>query len=198
MISEPYICIKGERAGEIEWFATHELINGASHPLATWWENTNTGESWQSYADFEREKLKELGGGQIIKQDGMYGYSIAKPFRGFPKIPEEHYWHSFEIIGYREMSSDSESSRLLKRAEFLKAVCEVEEVPWLPSGDSCDRGESLGESQPVKVPVMPERDYYTKEEIDELFGQLILFIRIGGVNDATWNSLEKFSEEFLS
>ena len=43
-----------------------------------------------------------------------------------------YFYDSFQLIGYQDHFEDTESSRLLKRAEFLKAVCEKEGVEWLP------------------------------------------------------------------
>lgn len=62
MIAEPYICIKGQRAGEIEWYPDNQEF------LSTFYENEGR---WQRYDDFEREKLRELGGGyiRIIQSD---------------------------------------------------------------------------------------------------------------------------------
>ncbi len=114
MIAEPYICIKGPKSGNIRW------VNYENDP----------GKDWQPYADFERVKLKELHTG-MIGFDWVSGYSLHV---------DEFRYESKQFIGYssHDFAKDSESYRLLKRAEFLKAVCEKEGVEWLPDCHECD------------------------------------------------------------
>jgi len=119
MICEPYICIKGfnyslgvSNLGDIKWFED-------SSPCADY---------WQPYADFEREKLKELG--MHVQFMEYSGYRVM--VTAHHEHPE---WHSsLGAISYStaDWQKDSESGRLLKRAEFLRAVCEKEGVAWLP------------------------------------------------------------------
>lgn len=136
MITELYICKRGSEAGEIR--RLHTPCNPSE--LST--------DMWQLYADFEREKLKELGGTEF-----RFWWSIPK--RNKKLCPDSrtpaYFWESGDyrgtwnsnIISYSadDYMADSESSRLLKRAEFLKAVCQREGVEWLPqeNPDSCNR-----------------------------------------------------------
>lgn len=85
------------------------------------------GGTWQPYADFEREKLGDLFHGR----DAIF--SIENHSGGFYLLG----YASEELLGYddRDCHDDSESSRLLNRAEFLKIVCEKEDVEWLPKED---------------------------------------------------------------
>lgn len=133
MIAEPYICIKGPPIGEIisldsadiapEQRSHHLYLVHISRGMKDLAENLDGSEQWQPYADFEREKLKELRGGMIFL-DAVAGYSINTRRKGFL---------SKHLVSYstHDFAEDSESSRLLKRAEFLKAVCEKEGVEWL-------------------------------------------------------------------
>jgi hypothetical protein len=158
MIAEPYINTAGPCAGYINWYKPGEPTYIYSMP----------------YADFEREKLKQLAE------------------KKFPRYPSESYWgiplggdgyrlsenHSINVIGYSATmwERDTESNRLLKRAEFLKAVCEKEGVEWLPK-EKCDCKESkksingCGICDPNVRPgpltsPPPERDYFTKDEVE--------------------------------
>lgn len=127
MIAEPYICIKGFKykngraeSGAMEWFCNDDL---SPNP-----------ENWRPYADFEREKLLELF------KDRKYG-------KAFQIANDEGYslmgYTSDHLICYTNDQhwDGSESSRLLKRAEFLKAVCEKEGVEWLPKDCCCEPNE---------------------------------------------------------
>lgn len=133
MIAEPYICIKGPRAGTIEWFQSIDprFVDSAG-------EYHHEGVRWRVYADFEREKLNKLS----------YKYSSNTDFGiGFNE------WHGFtwmeytshELIAYTsgQYDMDSESNRLLKRAEFLSKVCDEEGVKWLSEKPKykCDYGK---------------------------------------------------------
>jgi|CXWL01.1.fsa_nt_gi hypothetical protein len=123
MIAEPYIAIKGPRAGEIGWFDDSDGFNCSSE------------EPWQPYADFEREKLTGL----CDKNCDMMAVGLSLRMGYFLGFDDDSGMHeiisSDELIDYCgcKYLKDSESSRLLKRAEFLKAVCEKENVPWLDS-----------------------------------------------------------------
>lgn len=138
MIAEPYICIKGQSLGEIDWETTNAARGSCKNVLTEMMRNAES--TWRRYADFEREKLRGLscqdirmpGIGTIYDQTGVsVGYSI------YCKNSNELYLSS-ELIGYSRYLCDSESSRLLKRAEFLKAVCEKEGVEWLPESKKCE------------------------------------------------------------
>jgi hypothetical protein len=133
MIAEPYICIKGPDTASIEWFNTN--------PDQAYWEG-NLGPCWMRYADFEREKLRELGSDTIqVSHTESYCLNIPETERR-----KSIWYYSGNVIGYREYHADSESSRLLKRAEFLKAVCEKEGVDWLPKNDGKELGTPAAEA----------------------------------------------------
>src|SRR5258707_8426359 len=116
MIAEPYI---NQKTGEIRTFC----------PCCKHFE-LETG-LWKLYTDFEREKLGMLWT-QWLRLDDRFGYVIRcqkrdeKPFA--PDAIGLGEYSSIHEIGYSTFDhhADSESSRLLKRAEFLKAVCEKE------------------------------------------------------------------------
>lgn len=119
MIAEPYICIKGTKAGTIEWFDDSDgFICDATEP-------------WERYADFERERLKKLNADCVLVMNG-YSYS---GFYVYCKAHGERCYYSNKVTGYSidAYLADSESNRLIKRAEFLKAVCEKEGIKWLPT-----------------------------------------------------------------
>lgn len=158
MIAEPYICIKGQRAGKIEWNPAY----------------ASDKEKWKPYADFEREKVNKLR----VSRAGIYTATFTNG-SGFGLSFYENRDHAFvqywsdELIGYTGYISDSESSRLLRRAEFLRAICEEEDVEWLPrqvatggfvAGDlplSIDHPCCIMRHCPFPV---PENDTYTREE----------------------------------
>lgn len=128
MIAEPYICVEnGPCLGNIYWFfLTKEgLISyNPDVPEAT----IERQGAWKPYADFEREKLRQI--------------AINRTFISYPDIDHGYHllgYYADDLIGYTEKDFyyDSESSRLLKRAEFLKAVCEKEGVEWFPK-KKCD------------------------------------------------------------
>ncbi len=84
---------------------------------------------WTPYADFEREKLKELlGTFSLSRPDGFSLYIKREGRKQFFYMCDEETGY-----GYAFWRDDSESNRLLKRAEFLKAVCGKEGVEWLPT-----------------------------------------------------------------
>ncbi len=170
MIAEPYICTRGPRAGEIEsgWMRI-----AAARPET--FEERSDGavglrllsDEWVRYADFEREKLSALG----AKHFHVPVTDTGPVFFLTPKNRNRTY-RADELIGYtiHQYEIDSESSRLLKRAEFLKAVCEKEGVEWLPEEEKKHRPGHCwcGEHHILEIPRRePERDYYTKEEIDQ-------------------------------
>lgn len=105
MIAEPYI---NTGTGEIHWVP----------------EDRDCDEDDIAYADFEREKLRGLG----LKDQGQVCFGTR--FDGYTLLG----YTSLHLIAYSsdDYVKDSESNRLLKRAEFLKAVCEKEGVAWLP------------------------------------------------------------------
>ena len=117
MISEPYI---NTGTGEIEWFKiSFQILYDAICP------------PWIPYADFEREKLEELGADDIQTCYTSAAYEIITNW-GTPKKKTCH--NSSVEISYdvHDFRSDAESNRLLARARFLKAVCEKEGISWLP------------------------------------------------------------------
>lgn len=110
MICEPWIYTVGPKAGQITW---HDAAGGVANAVL--------------YANFEREKLIAMKAQDIhLEADGYILYTPQKKYS------------SGKLIGYYcgNHSEDSESSRLLQRAEFLKAVCEKEGVSWLPKEKS--------------------------------------------------------------
>lgn len=157
MIAELYICTKGRRVGEIHTMFKDEYgelwrpyMDGKTCRLS-YCKNIDLGCIWQPYADFEREKLKELN--QLnddewikLERKGYYLGVWLRKLSGSGNGFTGHTYHSGDLIAYslKDYLADSESSRLLKRAEFLKAVCEKEGVPWLPSGgEESDRNHLL-------------------------------------------------------
>lgn len=127
MIAEPFIC---KATGEITWIPL--CPSGEPH------YKDDLGGGWQPYADFEREKLKELGGKSIITgfREGCFVLSVGGGrIRYFYDSQEERY-------SLEQYQADSESNRLLKRMEFLREVCKREGVVWPP--EYCDTcGKSL-------------------------------------------------------
>lgn len=143
MIAEPYICRQGPRTGYIAWFdadpdageavAQHHLYTRAK---ALDGNRRKTDGLWQLYADFEREKLWAVAPERALCVIGCAGFRILAVRRsGRWNDPRQVEYKSNKLIGYdyEDWQKDSESSRLLKRAEFLKAVCEKEGVEWLPA-----------------------------------------------------------------
>lgn len=153
VIAEPYICIHGKHKGEIQWFVdnyyVHSIYNGEDMS------------NWKPYADFEREKLRELGSVRSAYCN-FYGISVSCQDCYFVllerldcedkrcKFPWQtlhgdrqgekshcHHYSSACLIDYHpsDYDSDSESNRLLNRAKFLKAVCEKEGIEWIPLQD---------------------------------------------------------------
>jgi hypothetical protein len=121
MIAEPYICTKGPTAGEIWWW------NSDGQCVYEGCIDKKVEECWVPYAAFEREKLRGLESVDGIDV-GAAGYRIY--LLGVDRGPV----FSEDVTAYTQerFDADSESDRLLKRAEFLKAVCEKEGVEWLP------------------------------------------------------------------
>lgn len=153
MKAEPYIITKGPRAEEIYWVREGD--------------ECADGEEWgEPYADFEREKLVDLKSISLEvdfeMETGGFGYRL-KVFDKYVGLqPKFRIYYSFYVIRYttNDWHKDSESNRLLKRAEFLKAVCEREGIEWLPK--PTDKQEKCNDCQAC-------RDYYTKAEIDDRF-----------------------------
>jgi hypothetical protein len=145
MIAEPYICAEGPDAGEICWYNTAEVLHFKY--------------DWQPYADFEREKLTQLGDEGCdmdhVGVSGTLGY-----FLHFTDVDGKETTYSsrrlckFSGECYKQKR---ESDRLLMRAAFLKAVCEKEGVAWLPEQP---------EGGYILPPNMPEAD--RKRVIKEL------------------------------
>lgn len=181
MIAEPYINLQ---SGDIYWHR-----EGEKHP----------GIYFQQYADFERDKLEELFNGEQFGT--VYAPSLEDGFclKGY---------NARDLIGYDDEDHyfDSESSRLLKRAEFLKAVCEKEGVKWLPNAHdmhACDgkhhpdtecdckchtptpEPERGGHDGQIDVKKWLGRtlppgasDTYTRSEIDERMNEVITFVEM--------------------
>src|SRR4051794_23223861 len=118
MIAEPYIFTSGRRAGRLTWLSGQPCSGRCSEGCV----NCDKG-AIEPYADFEREKVKKLGYDFIlVNANGFFTVHAGDPSK----------W-SLRLIGYgHKVQDDSESSRVIKRAEFLKAVCEREGVEWLP------------------------------------------------------------------
>ena len=131
MVANPYI---NTGTGEIEWFVE---TNGGQHKniLQSMNGSVHSKELWSEYADFEREKLKELGKKRTEKC-WLYSSLSDTYIVGWNTIGAPVYLANF-LIDYsmEDYRSDSESNRLLKRVKFLKAVCEKEGVEWLPAGE---------------------------------------------------------------
>jgi len=117
MICEPYI---NTGTGEIQWID----IKGKEYV----WADPETG-TWTSYVDFERAKLKELD----YFMDTACCPQWRGAFRVHKRVGGQIAYSSGGRIGYmiHNYVAGSESSRLLKRSEFLKAVCEKEGVEWI-------------------------------------------------------------------
>lgn len=130
MRADPYI---NKQTGEIQWF---EMWEGKYPQRMIGGFRFNISGKWQPYADFEREKLKELGDAWIEIKDG--GFKFMKQYQ----IARCGYIYESAVLtdyGIDEYCGDSESGRLLKRAEFLKAVCEKEGVEFLPKEKCCHK-----------------------------------------------------------
>ncbi len=133
MICNPFI---HTTTGEIEWFPDYV------HNVA----NSIYGKTpYVSYADFEREKLKELANGEgrdwqysedclSIHPYGTKGGAFQISRTQMEKPWNLEWLNSYDLTDYAgdDYCLASESQRLLARAEFLKAVCEKEGVEWLP------------------------------------------------------------------
>jgi len=144
MTCEPFI---NKGTGEIEWFQTKKgNWRCPGYPSLDYYlDGTQLGKDgsvWTPYADFEREKLKELGG-KSFYVDASRGY----------------FWHngrdchtSKDLIDYsgKDYHNDSESNRLLKRAEFLRAVCKKEGLQYLQEGFTID-GKGVDKEYPREL-----------------------------------------------
>lgn len=165
MIAEPYICTKGSDTGQIHWYTQVPAYG------------------WIPYANFERRKLKELDNvktaycgfqGITISCKDCYWVLLSRKdcadnkctfpwqtIKGDRAGEKQHCHHygSADLIGYKpsDYDKDSESSRLLKRAEFLKAVCEKEGIPWLPQ---CEHNTVRAGGCPICKPEESKQDEY--------------------------------------
>ena len=137
MIAEPHICIKGKKAGIIEWFTgDYEAQKKADGFIYDKYQGPLQN-VWQSFADFEREKLSELhqkleDACYIESGADFYVFSVCDCSPKYEKDKDGEIYDSWDLIRYNSFTEDSESSRLLKRMEFLKAVCAKENIEWLP------------------------------------------------------------------
>ena len=170
MIAEPYICIKGTCPGEILWQEVQVLTSPTS-PRELKITLSLPGE-WQPYADFEREKLRALRCFPNNLVPSSSGYHLAVPcaFKGM-KITKSKHYGSNDLVGFHltDYCDASESSRLLKRAEFLKAVCEKEGVEWLPKEEpkeKCCTHEYLGHINQSPKDYCPCDCHRAKEKCD--------------------------------
>ncbi len=191
MIAEPYICTRGTKnLGKIAWVTEDRILAP---------DNGINFEGWTLYADFEREKLEQIGcrGKKVIRVEDSWGYHVTIKKNGV-----ERTYESDELIEYNtgKYWDDSESGRVLNRARFLKAVCEKEGVEWFPWSEEKTQlrrraekamkqvndmaAELLGDQCPKSCPHknaidpeaciccrrsdLPERDTYTKDEVDAL------------------------------
>lgn len=178
MIAEPYICLEGPKAGSIEWI-DNPMSKCHGRVLPDGKLTLLRGMTpWQPYTDFEREKLKQLG--RKGKTSRLYapGDSCQDGWQWTTGYGDSHM--SGELIGYasEDYFAGSESSRLLKRAEFLKAVCEKEGVEWLSAvdhristADAAERIQEMDRAVRDSYKMHPDRDYYTKGEIDKLLDE---------------------------
>lgn len=114
MIAEPYINLQ---TGEVYWHREGDRHQGIY---------------FQQYADFEREKLKELDADLSLTEGVEVSGELHAGYSCYVSPKGSHYSSVMIDYSYEDHRKDSESSRLLKRAEFLKAVCEREGVEWLP------------------------------------------------------------------
>lgn len=133
MIAEPYINLS---TGEIQW---HECIepmigNGLREPTPAPYSFSKDGKCIP-YADFEREKLRELGSRSGITR-GTAGYCLSKKC---DRLFDTAYMSKDMGYSTEQYEQDSESNRLLKRAEFLKDICEKEGVQFLPTVEESEQ-----------------------------------------------------------
>ena len=141
MIAEPYICTKGPRVGEIVWWDRSGFDKKPDQKVWTSSPECSTGYyEWMAYADFERERLKVLCcfPRELKVSPGGYTLAVPKQRNGVWSVRPVVEYESSMLIGYHlsDYNNDSESSRLLKRMEFLREVCKREGVSWLP--EVCD------------------------------------------------------------
>lgn len=115
MIAESYICIVGTCPGEILWIEGKEADSYAGQ--------------WQPYADFEREKLKELHGFFDIR---LYpsGRTISLN-RSFLDGKADNGPSSIQ----EAIPIDTESQLIQQRADLLKRACKMVGVEWLPKSE---------------------------------------------------------------
>ena len=174
MNAEPYICKKGRHQGSIEWFSGDEPV------ICDFYDR---GDCWRCYADFEREKLEKLSNTNPEWDIGICIDSVPEN-RGYVLPLIHRSYNSKELIGFdgEDLFYACESSRLLKRAEFLKAVCEKEGVEWLPktklTGEETARGFAQAVARGMREELearscscadsTPERETYTQAEVDDL------------------------------
>jgi hypothetical protein len=163
MIANPFICSFGPKLGEIRWLTHEQTCGGASEFELGNHEGFNR---WKEYADFEREKLQELRsiGPIYLDNEVCYKVFLHTNDSGGPV------YSSGPLIGYKagHWYDDSESNRLLKRAEFLKAVCEKEGVEWLQTSDGskednrCGKCRTDGQAESICQPKKAERCTYCR------------------------------------
>ncbi|PQO47389.1 hypothetical protein [Blastopirellula marina] len=110
MIAEPWIHTTGPYAGEITWSDDSEGVQNG-----------------QPYADFEREKLKELNA--YIQNPPSKG---EQRNLGYVCYVDEIAYFSTIVTGYDTYESDSEATRLIERANFLRELCIAFGNQWLP------------------------------------------------------------------
>lgn len=158
MIAEPYICIRGNKKGDIYTLLKDEYeelwrpYQDVTTVRLSYCKNVDMGCDWQPYADFEREKLRELGSRSGITR-GTAGYCLSKKC---DRLFDTAYMSKDMGYSTEQYEQDSESSRLLKRAEFLKAVCEKEGISWLPKDEPArEAKEEFHKAQPEYLKDLP-------------------------------------------
>jgi len=204
MLVEPYIAIRGHLAGNIEYrdAALFQKKDG------TWVCDGD----WIPYADFEREKLRELGSVNEYIKAHEWGYSLGINLDDGVRILDSevliHYSHDC-------YEADSESSRLLNRAEFLKAVCEKEGVEWLPATGGYVAPKSLDgyrvgidwgkDNGPKATDVVEELcdcdcdcDVYSKAEIDKRLEMIARIMRKMHISKESNALTDEFRSRFLT
>lgn len=169
MLYEPYICVESGynfKAGELHSFDPEKQDAVNNSPL-------RKGEArFVKYADFERGKLRELANLKLpdggffkprIEYHDCFGFVINHVEHGT-------YHKSCDLICYptADYEHDTESDRLLKRAEFLKAVCERENVEWLPDVQKMHITSEEPKSSPDRFhELTPEERQEGREKVEE-------------------------------
>jgi len=187
MICEPYICLESKiyPIGDIQYLDVREAHT--RRPFGRPDIYVNHDNTWQRYADFEREKLRELIGPVKIDIDYSGGYRLVReneisgPLMATEKTAK--IWLSEKLTGYstKDYKNDTEADRLLMRAEFLKAVCLKEGLSW-PGVEEPKRISSGGVDLDWGVYCPPAEKKETTASEETKLGD---FCSIIGVSEAT-------------